>query len=175
VFGLFKVVLLALVLAFLGFSARLFVWPDTNAPLPADAVVVLAGSKARLTKALELMRDRVGPTLVISDGLDPYWPQAVRLCRNGSRRFRVICFRPKPYNTRGEAERVARMVRTRHWRTVDVVTSTFHITRARLLFKRCVKARVRMVAAKYPLVRLPQFVASEWVKLLYAQTIKRGC
>ena len=164
-----------LVLVFVGLSARLFVWPDTNKPLPADAIIVLSGSKARLTKALTLMQRRTARTLVISDGLDPYWPQAVRLCRNGSRAFRVVCFKPKPYDTRGEAEHVGRMARARHWRSIDVVTSTFHVTRARLLFRRCVKAKVRVIAASYPVLHLPQFVASEWAKLMYAEIVRRGC
>jgi uncharacterized SAM-binding protein YcdF (DUF218 family) len=171
-----RVVLLAAVLVFLGLSAKLFVWPEQDSAGRADAVVVLAGSKARLTKALGLMRRRVAPLLVISDGLAPDWPAANRLCRRGSARFQVICFRPDPYSTRGEAERIARMAKNRGWRSVAVVTSTFHVTRARLLFERCLAgARVKVVGADYPLARLPQFVLSEWVKLAYAETLKRGC
>jgi uncharacterized SAM-binding protein YcdF (DUF218 family) len=170
-----RVVLLALVLAFLGLSARLFVWPKQDSPRPADAIVVLSGSKARLTKALELMRRRLAPVLVISDGLAPDWPRANRLCRKGSTRFRVVCFRPDPYSTRGEAEHVDRLARARHWRRVLVVTSTYHVTRARMIFKRCLDVPVELVGAEYPLLRLPQFVVSEWVKLAYAETLKRGC
>jgi uncharacterized SAM-binding protein YcdF (DUF218 family) len=170
-----RVILLAAALAIGGLSAKLFIWPVENSPTRADAVVVLAGSKARLTKALELMGRRVAPTLVISDGLDPDWPKANRLCRRGAQRFRVVCFRPDPYNTRGEARAIDRMARRRGWRTVAVVTSTFHITRARMIFKRCLEARVEFVGADYPLVRLPQYVAAEWVKLAYAETLKRGC
>jgi uncharacterized SAM-binding protein YcdF (DUF218 family) len=171
-----RVVLLVVVLAFLGLSAKLFIWPEQDSPGRADAVVVLAGSKARLTKALGLMRRRVAPLLMISDGLAPDWPEANRLCRRGSARFRVVCFRPNPYSTRGEAERIARMAANRGWRAVIVVTSTFHVTRARLLFERCLdRPRVRVVGADYPLARLPQFVLSEWVKMAYAETLKRGC
>ena len=170
-----RVILLAAVLAIVGLSAKLFVWPVEDSPTRADAVVVLAGSKARLTKALELMRRRIAPTLVISDGLDPDWPAASRLCRRGSQRFQVVCFRPDPYNTRGEARAVDRMARTRGWQRIVVTTSTFHITRARMIFRRCLNARVQFVAADYPILRLPQFVAAEWVKLVYAKTLKRGC
>ena len=170
-----RVILLAAALAIGGLSGKLFIWPVEDSPERADAVVVLAGSKARLPKALELMRRRVAPTLVISDGLDPDWPAANRLCRRGSQQFQVVCFRPDPYNTRGEARAVDRMARARGWQRIVVTTSTFHITRARMIFKRCLDARVQFVAADYPILRLPQFVATEWVKLVYAKTLKRGC
>jgi uncharacterized SAM-binding protein YcdF (DUF218 family) len=170
-----RFLLLAAVLAVLGLTAKLFVWPVENSPARADAVVVLAGSKPRLTKGLELMRRRVAPTLVISDGLAPKWPEANRLCRNDSARFRVVCFRPNPYSTRGEAQRVGRMARNRRWRTVILVTSTYHVTRARLLFKRCLDGRVRAVSAGYSLTELPQNVFWEWVKLAAAETVERGC
>jgi uncharacterized SAM-binding protein YcdF (DUF218 family) len=170
-----RVILLAALFAVVGLSAKLFVWPVQDSPKRADAVVVLAGSKARLPKGLELMRRRVASTLVISDGLDPDWPEANRLCRRGSQRFRVVCFKPVPYNTRGEARAIDRMARRRGWLRIVVATSTFHITRARMIFNRCLDARVQFVGADYPLVRLPQFVATEWVKLVYAKTLKRGC
>ena len=171
-----RLIILALVLAFLGFSARLFLFPDQDSPRSADAVVVLAGgNKPRLGKALELMRENVAPVLVISDGLDPGWPEANRLCRDGGPGFRVVCFRPDPYNTRGEAEAVGRMARNRHWQKVAVVTSTFHVTRARMLFDRCVDGEVDMVAAPYAKKRTPKYVLSEWVKLTYAVTLGRDC
>ncbi len=170
-----RVVFLALLLAAIGLSAKLFIWPEQHPAGRSDAVVVLAGSKKRLAKGLELMQRGLAPVLVISDGLAPGWPTANRLCRLGSKSFEVICFRPDPYSTRGEAERVTRMAKNRGWRTVTVVTSTFHLTRARMLFKRCLKARTQFVGADYPLARLPQFVVSEWVKLAYSETLKRGC
>lgn len=169
-----RVVLLAAVLAFLGLSAKLFIWPEQEPPRRSDAVIVLAGSKERLTKALELMRRGVAPVLVISDGLAPGYVRANRLCQNGARAFKVVCFRPDPYSTRGEAKRIGRMARNRNWRAVTVVTSTFHLTRTRLLFNRCLDARVDAVGASYPLERLPQFVLWEWVKLAYAEA-RRGC
>src|SRR4051794_24178594 len=113
--------------AWLAASAVLFVWPSGDSPARADAVVVLAGAKVpRLDKGLELMRRHVAPVLVISDGLDPLWPRANRLCR-GDAGFEVVCFRPRPYSTRGEAEAVARIASARGWRSIVVVTSRYHV------------------------------------------------
>lgn len=171
-----RVIVIALVLAFLGLSARLFVWPHQDSPKHADAVIVLAGARApRLNKGLALMRRKVAPTLVISDAPIVGWPQANRLCA-GHAAFKVICFKAKSYSTRGEAEEIGQLVRKHRWRTVVIVTSTFHVTRARLLVKRCVKhARVEAVGAHYSLGDLPRYVFSEWGKLIYAEVIGRSC
>jgi uncharacterized SAM-binding protein YcdF (DUF218 family) len=171
VLGLVSLFVIALVVS----SAVLFVWPEEDAPAHASAVVVLAGSKKpRLDKGLALMRRGVAPVLVISDGLDPTWPQANRLCA-GHAPFRVLCFRPSPYSTRGEAEAVARMAAARHWRSLVIVTSTYHVRRAKLLFERCFHGRVQAVGAHFGSSELPAVLPSEWAKLVYALTVARDC
>jgi uncharacterized SAM-binding protein YcdF (DUF218 family) len=171
-----RVLLLTVVLAFVGLSARLFVFPDTDKPVTADAVVVLAGArKPRLSKGLELMRRKVAPTLVISDAPVYGWPRAKRLCA-GHAAFKVICFKAKSYSTRGEAEEISGLVKEHHWTRVVVVTSKFHISRARMLVKRCVKdAKVDMVAAHVPLHEWPRDIVFEWAKLIRSETISRDC
>jgi uncharacterized SAM-binding protein YcdF (DUF218 family) len=165
----------ALFVAWLAASGVLFLWPHEDSPRRADAVVVLAGGKvARLGKALDLMRRHVAPVLVISDGRDPLWPQANRLC-DGHAPFTVLCFYPHPYSTQGEAETVARMGSASGWRSIVVVTSRYHVTRARILFQRCFHGDVETVGAPFPVLRTPAFVVSEWGKLLYELTIDRRC
>jgi uncharacterized SAM-binding protein YcdF (DUF218 family) len=174
-----RLVLPVLVLFIAGWIAvvvRFVLWPVQDSPRRADAIVVLAGDHLRLGKALELMTRRVAPTLVISDGLAPGWRQANRLCHDGARgRFRVLCFLPKPYSTRGEARAVARMAAARGWRSVLVVTSTYHVTRARLLFDRCVDARVFVSGSTYQRSLIPLEVFLEPAKLAYALVVARRC
>ena len=136
--------------------------------------MVLAGDHLRLGKALELMARQVAPTLVISDGRAPGWYRANRLCDGGAR-FRVVCFEPRPYSTRGEARAVARMARRRGWRSVLVVTSRYHVTRARLLFDRCVAARVWATGSTYRRSLVPLELALEPAKLAYALVVARRC
>jgi len=169
------VVVPLLVVAWAAVAARFVLWPVQDSPRHADAVVVLAGDHLRLGKALELMARRVAPTLVISDGVAPGWRVANRLCRRGGGRFRVVCFRPDPYSTRGEARAVARMAAARGWGSVVVVTSTYHVTRARLLFDRCVDARVRVTGATYQRSLIPLEVFLEPAKLAYALVVARRC
>jgi uncharacterized SAM-binding protein YcdF (DUF218 family) len=169
------ILLLVLVAAWVAASLALFVFPRQDAPRHADAVVVLAGSRReRLPKALELMRRGVAPVLLISGGRDPRWKQAHPYCA-GTSRFRTICFDAKPFSTRGEAETVARMARKRGWRSVVVVTSTYHVFRARMLFRRCFDGRVQAVGGTPRPLGWAFGVLFEWPKLAYALTTRRSC
>ncbi len=170
-----RVVILLLV-AWLVATAVLFVWPREDSPEQADAVVVLSGSrKYRLPRALELMRDGIAPTLVISRGLDPRWRQAHRLCTEGDERFRVLCIEADPDSTQGEAEAIGRLASERNWHNVVVVTSRFHVTRSRMLFERCVNGEVEAVGTGSPWFYFPLNVLTEWGKLGYQLTVQREC
>lgn len=170
-----RLFLLALA-AWLALCAFLFLWPRQDSPGRADAVVVLSGDRDfRLPRALELMKDRVAGTLVISDGRDPKWPRANRLCSSGGDGFRVVCFKPDPYSTTGEADAVGRLARERGWSSLVVVTSTFHLSRARLLFERCFSGEVDAVGAHYKWEYLPIALFTETGKLVHALTVQRDC
>jgi uncharacterized SAM-binding protein YcdF (DUF218 family) len=161
-------VLVAVVAALGAATAYLFVFPDDD-PLPADAdaVVVLSGGQHRLDEAVRLWRSGVAPTLAISDGRNPSWPEANRLCT----RPHVRCFVPAPYSTRGEA----RWTAGQHWKSVVVVTSTYHVRRTRELFERCVVGSVAVHAADPPLDNFIVGVAWEWPKSAWYWGFSRGC
>ncbi len=168
--------LLALLAGWLAATAVLFLWPSQDSPNRADAVIVLSGRRtSRLAKGLALMRRRVAPVLVISDGWDPAWPEANKVCGQRAAPFKVMCFHPSPFSTRGEAEAVSRLAAKRGWRSIVVVTSTYHVFRARMLFERCFKGRVQAVGAHDSLRVIPYAVLQEWTKLAYALTLRRGC
>jgi len=161
---------------FLGATARLFVWPWTNDAHRADAVIVLdGGTGERLDKARALMARRVAPTLAISAGRDLDPDEADGLCTT-PQQFEVVCFSPTPDSTRGEARALAMLARQNGWNEVVLVTSTYHVTRARMLVERCYDGRVDVVAAS-PSTRPLHWVAAlghEWAALL-AATLRRSC
>lgn len=149
-------------------------FPPEDHPRHADVVVVLSGSHDRLPKGLELMRRGVAPVLVISDGAVPGWPAANHLCRGGAT-FRVLCFHANPYSTRGEARFAAALMKRRGWKRVVVVTSRYHVLRARMDFRRCVDGDVDGVGASTSLGKWIAGVVQEWPKLGYALVLAQGC
>ena len=167
----------ALLAAWVAATLRIVFFPTEDRPGRADAVVVLSGSKhERLDKGLELMRQGVAPTLVISGGYDPRQPRARALCEAGTADgYRVACFTPDPDSTRGEARSVRKLAERSGWKRILLVTSTFHVTRARMLFDRCLDADVDAVGAPYPWTSIPSAIAGEWVKLGLSETFDRGC
>jgi uncharacterized SAM-binding protein YcdF (DUF218 family) len=170
----------ALLGAWLVACAFLFVWPRTDpVPRKADAVVVLSGGRdSRLDPALALVRRGIAPLLVISSPAeDRKWRTAQRLCKAGpeTTTFRVLCFEAVPFSTRGEARAIARLAKAHGWTRVVVVTSTYHVTRAHMLIRRCYSGELSMVGAGSPWWRLPEEWASETGKLLVQLTVERGC
>jgi uncharacterized SAM-binding protein YcdF (DUF218 family) len=172
-------ILAVLVAAWLVACLVLFVWPpaESSAPAHADAVVVLSGNKQRLPTALELVRRGVAPVLALSSvERTKHWPEAERLCKVGRyANARVVCFSAVPYSTRGEARTVAKLAADQGWNSIVVVTSTFHVTRAHMLFRRCYHGGLAMVGSPSTWWRLPLEWASETGKLAVQLTVQRGC
>ena len=126
-----KRVLLTLIVAYVAGAAYLFVVHHDDRPAKADAVVVLSGTKQRLPVGERLVREGYAPLLVVSRSTLPEGHGAERrACRGGA-----LCFRAVPYSTRGEARAIARLAAAHHWRMIDVVTSQFHVFRARILIR----------------------------------------
>jgi uncharacterized SAM-binding protein YcdF (DUF218 family) len=163
---------LALLAAVVGLVLRFEVFPSTDEPDRVDAVVVLAGGGERLPAALELLGRGVAPVLV----LDPDRPSWQALCGR-TRPYRVLCYQPVPYSTRGEARAVTRFARERGWDSIAIVTSTYHVTRARMLFERCFDGRVAVVSAGWG--GNPLYSAFNTLRdaaaTVVALTARRGC
>jgi len=158
-----------LVLAYVAGAVYLFVLPHDDKPVHADAVVVLAGTKSRLPVGERLVREGFAPLLVVSLEEKPTSSKR-RACARGA-----LCFHAHPYSTRGEAREIAKLATQRHWRTVDVVTSKFHVFRARIVIRRCYHRGLRMIGSPQSTLHLPIDVVKESVKLVYQETFARGC
>ena len=103
--------------------ARLILWPQTSGdPGPVDAVVVLGGGGGeRLDVGLDLVRRGVSDVLVVSTGPNRAMDRfGIRCGDNGG--VEVVCFKPEPDRTVGEAQHVGALARERGWGRVAVVT-----------------------------------------------------
>jgi DUF218 domain len=158
--------------AFAAATARLFIWPPTAAPRHADAVVVFGGrsKRERIPTALRLMNRGLARTLVITAP-----PPRGDICAD-RKRFEVLCLVPKPFDTRGDARTVASLARRRRWRSLVLVTSTYHLTRAHMLLSRCYRGTVYVVGARPPAsLDWAEQIAHEWGGLVYDWAFDRGC
>ena len=139
---------LALLLAWLAACCLVVAEPTVNRPVRSDAILVLGPPlvDGRLDEALRLAAGHYAGSVVISIG----WAkgrQRIPACANDNPAYQVICFQPQPTTTRGEAEEIGRLARDRGWRSVLVVTSKYHVSRARLIVSRCVPGTVRVLAS----------------------------
>jgi uncharacterized SAM-binding protein YcdF (DUF218 family) len=144
----FVVVLVLLVGAV---DVRLFVVPTSDRPGPTDAVVVLGGGTffIRLRTAIKLVDTHPGTALIVSTPGNTQCPRHLR------DRAQVICFRPDPSTTQGEARAATQIGEEHGWRSLTVVTTADQVWRARLRFSRCWPGDLRVVQAS----------TSEWVRL----------
>jgi uncharacterized SAM-binding protein YcdF (DUF218 family) len=163
--------LLAVLLAvWLVAALALFVVHHDDEPRRADAVVVLQGAQSRLPLGHRLVQEGYAPLLIVSRGSKQSLER--RLC-DGETSLAVVCFSAD--STRGEARIVARLARERGLRRLDVVTSEFHVYRARKIFERCFDGELYMVGSSQPLWRLPKAILGESLKLAYQTLFARGC
>jgi uncharacterized SAM-binding protein YcdF (DUF218 family) len=174
----FLVGALVLLIGIVGMTGWLFFTPPTDEPGHADAVVVLGTGQEgeRIKAAIALMDEGTAPILVLSEGGTRQAEQRA-LCAERASRFEVICFRADPFSTRGEARTVDALARAREWRSIVLVTSTYHVVRARMLFRRCYKGGLSVVGAHPSSGPIEAFraIAHEWGGLVYALTSARGC
>lgn len=159
-----SLVLGAVMASLLAAGTAAYVFPREDSPRRVDAVVVLGGlaSKPVTEKALQLADDGYTDLIVISDAFGQDTRPA-NLCASDAR-IEIECFRPDPGTTQGEARAIARYAQERGWRSVIVVTSTYHVTRARVLIERCFTGDLAMIGARQPMS------AGDWAHQYLYQT-----
>ena len=161
-----------------GFGIWLFLlYPEDRLPRHPDAVVVLAGSEARLPVALALVEHGAAKTLVVSADDVARDPARYSLCHGPKpKRYTLVCQTAAPFSTRGEAHMVADLVQKHGWTSVIVVTSRYHLYRAHMLVRRCTQVGLAMRAVdEDSWWRKAVAIPLEYVKLARAETFQRGC
>ncbi|WP_345481902.1 ElyC/SanA/YdcF family protein [Amnibacterium soli] len=129
-------------------SLHYFVLPPVD-DLPAHADVIFElgppiAARSELVRRL-LADGRVDAALVsVPEYARTQNPELVdELCSTS----KVTCAAPEPSTTRGEARLLARYATREHWTSAVVVTQTAHVSRARMLMRRCFTGRLAVVAS----------------------------
>jgi hypothetical protein len=166
--------LVIVLVVFVGFTLRLFVFPAVNAPEHSDAIFVLGGSgQPTETEGVKLTGKGYAPMLVFSlrpnqqcKPSEVYIPQRVV----------VSCFHANPQTTQGEARSIAHMAKMDHLHRIIVVAPTSQVTRARLRVSRCFSGEILMVGVDSgSFWDWSYAVLYEWGATAKALTIQRGC
>jgi uncharacterized SAM-binding protein YcdF (DUF218 family) len=114
-----------------------------------DAVVVLAGEHdGREGYGLALARQALASTVVLSDPYPSADPLMSEICLRRYAAVEVICSRPDPATTRGEAIMTRRLAMERNWKSILIVSWRYHLPRARLVFCQCLSTIRVSIAAK---------------------------
>ncbi len=166
-------VLVVLVLALVGLTLRLFVYPDLNAPERSDAIAVLGGNGAGPDQTgLELARQGYAPTVVFS--INP--SQSCGDFQAALPHLRVLCFFPRPNTTQGEARAIGQLAAAERWHRIIVVMPTTQATRARLRVGWCYPGQVLEVASAPPgFASWVRGIAYEWGALIKDFVLTNGC
>jgi uncharacterized SAM-binding protein YcdF (DUF218 family) len=157
-------------------TGRLFVWPATDPPGQVDAVLVFAGGEGeRAATGIGLVRRGVAPVLVISDGGRP-GSRSAWACHQPLG-FRIVCVTPDESSTQAEASAFTELAEREGWRSVVLVTSTYHLRRASLLMGRCYDGTILTASAppRRSVARLAPPILHEWAGVLVALTVRRSC
>lgn len=114
-----------------------------------DAVVVLGGEHdGREAYGLGLAREGLASTVLLSNPYRATDRVMKRMCLRRNDAVEVICSRPDPPTTRGEAMMTRRLARERNWHRILIVSWRYHLPRARLVFDQCLSGGNVSVAAK---------------------------
>ena len=110
--------------------------PDDGAKV--DAIVVITGGKGRIEHAAKLLADGKGKRLLIA-GADPSVRKADLVHRLGGKRRLFECcvdLGSESVDTRSNAEEAKRWMERRKFHSLRLVTSDWHMRRARYEFNR---------------------------------------
>lgn len=152
--------------------------PTLNRVQKADAIFVLGGPDVdgRATYGLDLARQGYAPTIAISV-VSPWNSTVYDECTNGLPHLKVLCFDPAPRTTQGEARQLRTYAAAYGWKSVIIVTSSYHVSRARWILDRCYDGKLIMSAP--PVRHSPWRMAREFVyqSVGYVKNglITRGC
>lgn len=133
----------------------LYVAPPADQPKHADVLFVLGPPDDRISYAEQLMHRGYAHTLAVSSPIGQDGRFEAAIC-GAQRSYRIICFKPDPFTTQGEARALKNLSNQYGWKSANVLTAQFHVTRARVIVNRCYAGDLRMVADRtgLPLISL---------------------
>lgn len=134
----------------------------------ADAIVVLGGEHdGREAYGVDLAKRGYADTVLLSN---PYWSGdkvMKKACAASTPEVEVVCFKPQPGTTRGEAVFTQQMAERFGWDHVIVISWRYHLLRARFVFSECFTGKVTMTGVP----RAYDFSLAKWESVYAYQVV----
>jgi len=134
-------------LGFLFFALTLGKPATADAP-PTEAAVVLTGGSGRIEHAIQVLQERKAARLLVA-GADPAVTKAdiARRVGGSSRQVLGCCvdLGSESVDTRSNAEESSRWLAKHHFKSVRLITSDWHMRRARYEFRKILGNKYRIV------------------------------
>ena len=149
--GFAGLLVVAYVVGLVIFAAELDRRPPDDVPV-ADGIVALTGGEGRINEAYKLLEDGKGQRLLIT-GVHPEVSRATvkhMITSPGDRFDCCVDVGRQAENTIGNASETAEWTHTHHYRSIILVTSTYHMPRAALELKRAMPG---VSITPYPVVQ----------------------
>jgi uncharacterized SAM-binding protein YcdF (DUF218 family) len=173
---------LVLLLCFLHWGGHLLVASDPLPPHVEGAIVLegsISGEKARVAGAAQLLQQGIADRALLSLPKESYWGQSIPpVARDYVERnygspiaSRVDFCENSARSTEEEAQALAHCVREHNWKTVAIITSSYHTRRAGFIWRRAIRRQAPLVSLWVHGVPDPDFQADGWWRhRLYAKT-----
>lgn len=118
----------------LGFALFMLLLPDPLDDHPTDAIVVPTGAAGRIDRGIDLLEHHEAKRMLISGVAPTVRPIDLALEYHAPRALFACCIDlgRQAVDTRSNAEETARWVRAHGYRSVRLVTSDWHMARARM-------------------------------------------
>lgn len=136
----------------LGYALFAVTLPNPAGDQRTDAIVVLTGGSGRLDRGFELMERGLAPRMLISGVARTVRPEElIAAYEVDPRLFRCcIVLGREAFDTRSNADEVARWLDRRRFASIRLVTNDLHMPRARYELRKRVGGDVAIVADAVP-------------------------
>ena len=149
---LFRLIALALIAYAIGFALFAMALPGPAGDERTDAIVVLTGGSGRLDRGFDLARRGLAQHVLISGVAPTVRPQELEAAYHVDPHLFQCCITlgREAFDTRSNADEVARWLQRWHSRSIRLVTNDIHKRRARFEIGRRVGADVAIVEDAVP-------------------------
>lgn len=149
---LFRMIAFLLLVYALGYAAFALLLPKPAGDQRTDAIVVLTGGSGRLDRGFELMERGLARRMLISGVARTVRPEELIAAYEVDQRLFACCITlgREAFDTRSNADEVARWLARRRFASIRLVTNDLHMPRARYELRKRVGGEVTIVADAVP-------------------------